>query len=104
MHRKTRGAATGSYQVESFTELERGLLSTYGALAGGRALAQLLGYKTQDAFRQAHRRGRLPIRTFEVEGRQGRFAAVTDIARWLWAQLATAELPHKTKPDQARAG
>jgi len=103
MHRQNRESATRSHQVKSFVELERGLLSTYGAMAmaGGRALTQLLGYKTQDAFRQAHQRGRLPIRTFEVEGRQGRFAAVPDIARWLWARLATAELPHTAKPDHS---
>lgn len=29
---------------------------------------------------------RVPVKTFEVAGRRGRFAAVIDIAAWLWRQ------------------
>ena len=42
----------------------------------------------QDAFRKASHRGRLPVRTFEMVGRRGRFAVTTDIAQWLWDQRA----------------
>ena len=57
-----------------------------GATVGGGQLTRALGYPSQDAFRKAHQRGRLPVDTFELEGRRGRFATATDIAAWLWEQ------------------
>lgn len=99
MPTRNRMSSVTTHQIESYAELERGLLRTYGATAGGKTLTKLLGYRTQDAFRQAHQRGHLPVRTFELDGRHGRFAAVSDIAKWLWARLATAELPHPPKPE-----
>lgn len=71
---------------ESYEEFERRLIRALGATVGGGALSKSLGYPSQEAFRKAHQRGRLPVATCEVKGRRGRFAAATDIADWLWSQ------------------
>lgn len=80
-------------QIQSkntYQDFECRLIQALGATVGGRSLTKALGYPSQDAFRKASQRGRLPIRTFEVTGRRGRFAAATDIAQWLWGQRAGA--------------
>lgn len=76
----------GSMVPQSYDEFERRLVLTLGATVGGESLTRALGYPSQDAFRKAHQRGRLPIKTFELVGRRGRFALVVDIAGWLWCQ------------------
>ena len=75
-------------QPKTYDDFECRLISALGATVGGRALTKALGYPTQDAFRKASHRGRLPVRTFEMVGRRGRFAVTTDIAQWLWDQRA----------------
>lgn len=92
---------------ETYEVFETRLIRALGATVGGETLSRSLGYPSQDAFRKAHHRGRVPVETFEVAGRRGRFAAVVDIAAWLWrlrggnAHLATStgvidqnEVPH----------
>ena len=74
---------------KSLEELETQLTRSLGAVVGGSALSQALGYRTQGAFRQALSRKRLPVRVFELEGRRGRFALTCDIAHWLWTQTMT---------------
>lgn len=65
---------------------EQRLILTLGATVGGASLSKALGYPSLDAFRKAYQRGRLPVTTFELIGRRGRFAATADIAQWLWCQ------------------
>lgn len=72
--------------IESYDAFETRLIRALGATVGGETLSRSLGYPSQDAFRKAHHRGRVPVETFEVAGRRGRFAAVVDIAAWLWRQ------------------
>ncbi|MGY4516240.1 hypothetical protein [Lysobacter sp. HA18] len=76
---------------------EEQLLRLYGPMLGGRDLARALGYRSGDAMRKAHKRGRLPIRTFELEGRRGRFAATADLAAWIWRRREDVE-PHPIPP------
>lgn len=71
---------------ESYDAFETRLIRALGATVGGESLSRALGYPSQDAFRKAHHRGRVPVATFEVVGRRGRFASVIDIAAWLWRQ------------------
>lgn len=71
-------------ESESYENFEARLIRALGATVGGKALTQALGYPSQEAFRKARKRGRLPVMTFEMEGRRGRFASATDIAAWLW--------------------
>jgi hypothetical protein len=71
---------------KSYDEFEGRLVRALGATIGGEALSRTLGYPTQDAFRKAHKRDRLPVATFECAGRRGRFASTVDIAAWLWVQ------------------
>ncbi|MDP3522522.1 MAG: hypothetical protein Q8S02_18070 [Hydrogenophaga sp.] len=70
----------------SYEEFERRLILALGATVGGSALTKALGYRSQDAFRKALQRKRLPVCTFELVGRRGRFASAVDIANWLWDQ------------------
>ena len=71
---------------ETYVVFEARLIRALGATVGGEALSRALGYPSQDAFRKAHHRGRVPVAIFEVAGRRGRFATVVDIAAWLWCQ------------------
>lgn len=70
---------------QSYPDFEARLLRALGAIVGGEALSRALGYPTQDAFRKACKRDRLPVATFELEGRRGRYASTVDIATWLWS-------------------
>lgn len=81
---------------ESYEAFETRLIRALGATVGGETLSRALGYPTQDAFRKAHQRGRVPVETFEVAGRRGRFAVVVDIAAWLWRQRGSDV--HPTQP------
>jgi len=63
--------------------LQADLLAAHGELIGGAELARLLGFKTPRAFQKAAIDGRLPIETFVLDGRRGRFARTRDLATWL---------------------
>jgi hypothetical protein len=78
---------------ESYDDFETRMIRALGATVGGDALTRALGYPSQDAFRKARHRGRLPVMTFEVEGRRGRFAMAIDIATWLWDQRSRMSPP-----------
>lgn len=79
---------TDEFAAESTTgeAFEARLTRNLGPVIGGSQLAQALGYRTPAAFRKAIQRGVVPIHTFTLVGRRGRFAATTDIAAWLWSQ------------------
>ncbi|WP_144816987.1 hypothetical protein [Aerolutibacter ruishenii] len=77
-------------------DLERRLLSEHGELIGGTALARGLGYRTARAFQVAVQRERMPIETFTLTGRRGRFARTFELARWL-ASRGAAE-PAASEP------
>lgn len=68
-------------------EIERAiasdLISRYGPIIGGADLWRLLGYASGEAFRQAAKRDRLPVRIIHIPHRRGRFALAIDIAGWL---------------------
>lgn len=73
-------------EIESLSVvLERDLMSRYGPIIGREDLRKALGYKTDDAFRQALSRNTIPIPVFEIEHRKGKFALVKDLAAWLEA-------------------
>lgn len=54
-----------------------------GPLLSGAALHRALGFQTGAGFRQAFKRGQLPIATFRLPGRRDRFALTADVAAWL---------------------
>lgn len=62
----------------------RQLLQTQqGPFVGNPRLWQFLGYTSVDAFRKAAERGTLPIATFTLPNRRGRFARVEIVVEWL---------------------
>ena len=63
--------------------LTKRLLSSHGELIGGLPLARCMGYRTARAFQVAAQRGQLPIETFPLPGRRGRYARTFQVARWL---------------------
>lgn len=79
-------AAVLSTDAPTLREYQADLTRVLGPVVGGAELTAALGFRTQGAFRKARERGCLPVKTFIVEGRRGRFAATADIAAWLWAQ------------------
>lgn len=64
-------------------DITQRLLRAHGELMGGEALVKCLGYRTARAYQMAVRGGRVPVQTFELPGRRGRFARTVDVARWL---------------------
>lgn len=66
------------------------LEALHGPLMSGMALHRVLGFQTSAGFRQAFKRGRLPIKTFRLPGRRDRFAMTADVAAWL-DRLAVAD-------------
>lgn len=65
--------------------LARRLIADHGELIGGSALARCLGYRTQRAFQMAIQRGQVPIETFTLPSRRGRYARTFEVAAWLAA-------------------
>lgn len=66
------------------------LLEQHGPLMCGRSLWAALGYTSAQAFRRAVRAGSVPIKTFTLEHRRGRYAKTLDVVDWL-ANLAAAD-------------
>jgi len=63
---------------------EARLLDTYRSpILGAAVVRTLLGFPSQRAFGAAARCGYLPVKTFFLPGRRGRFARLTDMAAWL---------------------
>ena len=59
------------------------LFKEHGPLLSGEALWRALGYASADAFRQARSRGRVPVRTFKLEGRRAIYARTGDVSEWI---------------------
>ena len=78
------------------SESEEFLLEQHGPLMHGPALWQALGYVSAQAFRKAVRAGTVPVATFTIEFRRGRFARTHDVARWIQTLDVTRE--HATEP------
>lgn len=70
--------------------LEEELTLRYGPLLSGEALRQVLGYVSNDAFRQALSRKTVPIPVFSIPNRRGKFALAKDAAYWLASQRDAA--------------
>ena len=67
-------------QTKTLTER---LLAEHGELIGESALARCLGYRTQRAFQMGIQRGQVPVETFTLAGRRGRYARTFQVAHWL---------------------
>ena len=65
----------------------------YGPVIGGERLSLVLGFASPDAFRKAASRGTLPVVTFSLPKRRGRFAHTRDIIHWLQTAVPTNESP-----------
>lgn len=70
------------------------LLEQHGPLMHGRDLWLTLGYVSAQAFRSAVRKGTVPVSTFTITSRRGRFAKTLDVAAWLCSLNASHEASH----------
>jgi hypothetical protein len=77
----TLTSASGTAHDERFERL----LVRHGEIVGGRELMHLLGYRSVRSFARACALQTLPIHSFELEGRRGRFARTRDVIDWLCA-------------------
>lgn len=59
------------------------LFKEHGPLLSGEALWRALGYASADAFRQARLRGRVPVKTFKLDGRRAIYARTGDVSDWI---------------------
>jgi hypothetical protein len=66
------------------------LTRTHEPLLGGTRLWKLLGYSSAAAFNKAVERNTVPVPTFRIPHRRGRFARTHDVVRWLIAVSAGA--------------
>lgn len=89
---------TESGRAASLPQLEAQLIRAYGVIVGGARLTRALGYPTQQAFRQAVARGRVPVPLFTIPGRRGKFAQIQDIARWVHGLGIDPATRSKTRP------
>ena len=76
--------------------LEQALLREFGPLVGGDDLCRMLGLASKEAFRQAEFRKQVPIPTFNIPHRRGKFALTVDLARWLAEMRLRSVLPVRT--------
>lgn len=72
--------------------ITRELVVEHGPLLDAASTAKALGFKTQEALRQARRDGRLPISMFRLPGRRGWWASTEAVVSWLDAQIE----PHRS--------
>lgn len=78
--------------------LEDALVQRYGLMLPSSAIASALGYPTMRAYYQAIVRRTIPVPTFQIEHRRGRFALARDVAEWLAHQRRGATRP-ATAPE-----
>ncbi|MBB3814761.1 hypothetical protein FHY13_003132 [Xanthomonas arboricola] len=69
--------------ISTESEIREGLLRRHGELLTGKALRQCLGFGSVRSFQRAVTEGALPVITFTLPGRRGRFARTRDVAAWL---------------------
>jgi hypothetical protein len=86
---------TSELVEELANSLEQDLLQTFGPMIYGQVLYKSLGYTSADAFRQAVSRQSVPVDTFPIEGRRGKFALTRDIAKWIARQKIENTQPVK---------
>lgn len=80
--------------------LLRRLIAEHGELIGGGALSRCLGYRTQRAFQMGIKRGQVPVETFNLPGRRGRYGRTFEVAAWL-AACGTDEGAFQHPADRA---
>ena len=90
---------TSELVEELANSLEQDLLQTFGPMIYGQVLYKSLGYTSADAFRQAISRQSVPVDTFPIEGRRGKFALTRDIAKWIAIQKIENTQPLKKEVD-----
>jgi len=61
------------------------LLERYGELMSGRPLRLALGFRSDRSFLRAALSGQLPVSTFRLPNRRGRYARTRDVSEWLRA-------------------
>lgn len=64
-------------------DVVKALVDVYGEVVGGKALHRCLGFRSTRSFQRALQAGNLPVQTFLLPGRRGRFARTRDIALWV---------------------
>lgn len=78
------------------------LMEKYGVLLGRKALAEVLHFPTVEAFDRHVQRGRLGLKTVQLEGRRGVYAMAIDVARYLCREApVTPSVPRKGTGMQA---
>lgn len=72
-------------------KINEDLVRTHGPLLQGQVLSNALGYRSTAALRRAELRKTVPVPTFLIAKRKGRFALALDVAGWVALQRFAAE-------------
>lgn len=70
----------------SIQEMKKDLLELYGPLVGGEALRRAMGFRSAASFERAVRNQQTSLTIFGLEGRRGKFAYTSELAKWLVEQ------------------
>lgn len=97
------GVSMSDPESHADTRVASYLLQQHGPLMHGRSLWLALGYVSAQAFRRAIRNGLVPVRTFTLDRRKGRFAKTLDVADWL-TRLASPEPQEEVSADSEGEG
>lgn len=82
---------------ELATDIESELYHHFGPLLFGKDMYSALGYPSGDAFRQALCRKTVPVETFTLANRRGKYVLSKDIALWLATQRLIQQADEKGK-------
>jgi len=72
--------------------IEQRLNAKYGEFINLNAIALELGYPSINSLRVAIHRGKVPIRTFLISGRKGRFALKAELIKIVINQASNLEV------------
>lgn len=88
--------------VAPSTQLAQHLIEReHGPILSCPTLWRLLGYRTADAFRKAVQRDTVPVETFSIPHRRGRFARTAEVVRWLDTLTTPSTAERKEAPTDS---
>ena len=80
---------------ELATDIEEKLYRHFGPILFGKHMYSALGFPSSAAFRKALSRNTVPVETFTISNRRGRFVLSKDIALWLAKQRFSQQINEK---------
>lgn len=84
---------TAEHETDELLRLRAAFVACFGPILMGEALRNALDLPSDDALRQAKRRGRLGVHVFRPEGRRQLCALTEEVADWYFMQRGSVTMP-----------